>query len=114
MKKWLFIALISIMNTSFAGTVYRDRYIPSSVCMVDLNGTTINAGMILEVYSGNLEKTEYIGFKFDPKDSYQKINYIGWQVKMVNKENYTFKEESLEKAKQKKEEFLKKVKESCK
>ena len=48
------------------------------------------------------------------KDSYQKINYIGWQVKMVNKENYTFKEESLEKAKQKKEEFLKKVKESCK
>lgn len=113
MKKLIFMMVLSLTQFAHAGTVYRDRFIPGAVCMVDLNGRAINAALILEVYAGTLQKSEYIGIKWDSRDSWKITEYPGWKVSMVNKEAYSYKEETQEIANAKKEAFLKQINEKC-
>lgn len=114
MKKILFAALFCMTQLASAGTVYRDRLIPSGVCLVNFSEVSINAAMIQDVYAGTLTSSEYIGFSFNPKNSHKVTEYFGVSVTLLNKANYIMKANSLDDAEKKKVEFLNMVKKECK
>lgn len=95
-----------------ARTVYRDRIVPVGVCMVEFEGMSINAALILEVSYGlqNVRVGEVkFGFMGD-ESKFRRATFL--KVVMVNGSAYNkeFPEDRAEAAKQA---FLNRIKETC-
>lgn len=109
MKKIIALCVLFFASTlSFAGTVYQDRFIPAGVCMVDLNGTYMNAALVQDITAG--ESKKIVEFNFFTKNVYK--TYTSVKVNLLNNREYEW-EMPLEEAKAKREQFFKIIKDAC-
>lgn len=109
MKKIIALyVLLFAYSMSFAGTVYQDRFVPAGVCMVDLNGTYMNAALVQDITAGESQKI--VEFNVISKSVYKK--YTSVRVNLLNNRSYEW-EMPLEEAKAKREQFFKIIKDAC-
>ncbi len=106
--KYAVALVLTLALPAHAGTVYRDRYIPGTACIVNFDGSNINAGLIQQVNIGTYNIVKYTGFWSGYEVTGQ---YTSLRATLVNGQYYEVTTGDLQ-AKQ--DAFLKQIKESCK
>ena len=109
MRKFI-IAAVALLAAANAGaaTIYRDRFIPSGVCMIEFAGKNINAHLIKEIDIGPRQW-------FKKGDSWfssweEQPPYTSLRVTLVNREYYEVRDGDLYQAQRN---LLKTIRDNC-
>lgn len=113
-KKLLIALLISISVGASGATIYRDRFIPNSICLVTLGTFTINASLIQEIRSGTFSYSEYTGeVNWAGVRKTRAIDKNAVQIQLVNGHSYSIFATTAAEAEEKKLQFIKLIHETC-